>query len=128
MMRQARWFGMFGLALFIVCAVWFTTAPAQRDNGSPLDQAKQLYQDGNFKDAYDAMRKLTLASDTPSSDFSAVVDTAIACLQQLNRTNEIDEFREAAVAAHPDDWRLLMAVAQSYINIDHHGFMIAGQF
>ena len=127
-MRHTHLFGTFGLALFIVGALWFTTAPAQRDDEPTVENAKQLYQDGNFREAYERFRKLALAEDTPSSELSTVVHTAIACLQHLNGTNEIDEFREAAVAARPGDWRLLMAVAQSYIEVDHHGFMIAGQF
>ena len=43
-------------------------------------------------------------------------------------SDEIDAFREEAVKAHADDWRLLAAVAQSYINVEHYGYMIGGEF
>ncbi|HEX2477033.1 MAG TPA: alpha-2-macroglobulin, partial [Lacipirellulaceae bacterium] len=116
------------LALVLGNVVWLLTSAAQPDNRSPLQQAVQLHTEGNHNESYEALRKLALDKSTPSTDLSTVVQTAIACLQQLNRVHEIDEFREAAVAAHPADWRLLMAVAQSYLEVDHHGFMIAGQF
>ncbi len=41
---------------------------------------------------------------------------------------EIDRFRESVIAAHAGNWRLLRAAAQSYVDFDHHGFMIAGEF
>ncbi|HEY3392497.1 MAG TPA: MG2 domain-containing protein, partial [Lacipirellulaceae bacterium] len=127
-MRQIRYMAAFSLA-FVIGALFSATAPAaQRTDRSPLEQALRLHRDGNFKEAYEALRKLAIDDATPSTEFSTVIQTAISCLQQLNRVNEIDEFREAAVAAHPNDWRLLMAVAQSYIEVDHQGFMIAGRF
>src|SRR4029079_16202415 len=46
----------------------------------------------------------------------------------LNRSDEIDEFREKAVAAHKKDWLLLMAGAHSYLTVDHYGYIIAGEF
>ena len=128
MMRHDRWIALFGIALFLGLAVWLTSAIAQRDEPVPLPTAMQLYKDGNYNEAYDALRGLALKQDTASSDLSTIVQTAISCLQQLNRAHEIDEFREAAVDVHSDDWRLLMAVAQSYIEVDHHGFMIGGEF
>jgi uncharacterized protein YfaS (alpha-2-macroglobulin family)/tetratricopeptide (TPR) repeat protein len=128
MMRHNRRLCTFGLALLLGLAWWFTTAIAQREQSSPLPTAMQLYKDGNYREAYEALRKLALDGDTTSTDLSTILQTAISCLQQLNRSDEIDEFREAAVAAHPDDWRLLMAVAQSYINVDHYGFVIGGEF
>jgi uncharacterized protein YfaS (alpha-2-macroglobulin family) len=49
-------------------------------------------------------------------------------LQQLGRVDEIDAFRDQAFAAHPEDWRLLSALAQSYMNVEHYGYMIGGEF
>ena len=55
-------------------------------------------------------------------------DAAIACLQQLNRVDEIDEFREKASKPTRTIGGCLAAVAQSYLNVEHYGFMIAGEF
>ncbi len=127
-MRHDRWIALFGMALLLSSSLWFTSAIAQRDESVPLPTAMQLYNDGNYNEAYEALRKLALEARHRSADLSTIVQTAISCLQQLNRVDEIDEFREAAVDAHSDDWRLLMAVAQSYLDVDHHGFMIGGEF
>ncbi|MEX0642407.1 MAG: MG2 domain-containing protein, partial [Pirellulales bacterium] len=114
------------VALAFIC--WTFRAVAQDQSPPELAALMKTYNDGNFKDAYDGLRNLALAKETPSADLSRIIDTAISCLQRLNRVDEIDEFREATVTAHPNDWRLLMAVAQSYLGVDHHGFLIAGEF
>jgi uncharacterized protein YfaS (alpha-2-macroglobulin family) len=128
MMGRIRPMIAFSLALALGNSLWLLTRAAQPDNRSTLRQALQLHAEGNHNEAYEALRELALDKSTPSTDLSTVVQKSIGCLQQLNRVNEIDEFREAAVTAHPADWRLLMAVAQSYLDVDHHGLMIAGQF
>lgn len=118
----------FGIAVIIGLGFWFSGSAAQRGGRETLEHAMQLYKDGNFNEALAALRERALAADTPSEEFSTIVQTTVAALQQLNRVDEIDAFREQVVAAHPEDWRLLMAVAQSYIEVDHHGFMIGGEF
>jgi uncharacterized protein YfaS (alpha-2-macroglobulin family) len=95
---------------------------------STVDDLIQLHTDGNFKEAYDGLRDYVLDVESPSTELPRALNIAIACLQQLNRSNEIDNFREAAAQAHDDDWRLLSSVAQSYLSVEHYGFMIAGEF
>src|SRR5262249_23699518 len=47
----------------------------------------------------------------------------------LGRVDEVDAFREAVVAAHQGNWRLLQAAAASYLNDPQHdGFIVAGKF
>lgn len=127
-MRHVRQLIPFGLAMIIGLGFWFSGTAAQRGGPATLEHAMQLYNDGNFNYALSALRVRALAADTPSTEFSTIVQTTVACLQQLNRVDEIDPFREQAAVAHPNDWRLLMAVAQSYVDVDHHGFMIGGEF
>jgi len=100
----------------------------EKSEKASLDALIQLHTDGNFKEAYDGLRRVLLDEELPSTDLPRALNTAIACLQQLNRVDEIDDFREAAIDAHTDDWRLLTAVAQSYLNVEHYGFIIAGEF
>jgi alpha-2-macroglobulin len=128
MMRHARWIDRVGVTLLLGSLAWCTAAIAQREEVQSLATTMQLYKDGNYGEAYDALRKIALDDDSDSADLSTIIQTAISCLQRLNRVNEIDEFREGAVDAHADDWRLLMAVAQSYIEVEHHGFLIGGEF
>src|SRR5229473_3000149 len=81
-MRGKRRLGALGLALACFAAVsWFATAsqPPRPDRDSLL----KTYKAGNFKDAYEGLRKLTL---DPRHDPIKVCDdlnTAIQCLRQL---------------------------------------------
>ncbi|MBU1599189.1 alpha-2-macroglobulin, partial [bacterium] len=91
----------------------------------------KLYNEGNYKDAYEGFRRLSLnPQDTPqeAQEVSNDLNMAIACLNQLNRLEEIDEFREMVIGIHKDNWRLLYAAAQSYFNGSHYGYIIAGKF
>jgi uncharacterized protein YfaS (alpha-2-macroglobulin family) len=94
-----------------------------------LDQLLKLQTEGNQKEAYEGLRRFVLEKkDVPSAELVKAFNAAMICLPALNRTDEIDEFREKVVAAHKNDWRVLAAVAQSYLTFDHYGFMIAGEF
>ena len=93
-----------------------------------LDSLLKLQKEGNYKDAYDGLRKFVFAKESASRDLPKAYDAAITCLRQLNRVDEIDAFREQAVKTHPTDWRLLSAVGQSYLAVEHYGYMIGGEF
>jgi uncharacterized protein YfaS (alpha-2-macroglobulin family) len=110
-----------GLAAISLCAFAASEPPS-------FEQSMKLFRDGNYKEAYDGLSRFVLDKDAPLSELPQALDTAIASLQQLARVDEIDAFREQAYAAHPEDWRLLSAVAQSYMNVEHYGFMIGGEF
>ena len=83
-----------------------------------LEQLLKLQADGNQKDAYDGLRRFVLEKKTPRPPICRARSTrrSTAC-QQLNRVDEIDEFREKAVAAHKKDWQLLAAVAQVVLDV-----------
>jgi alpha-2-macroglobulin len=101
---------------------------AEVDRPGMRKRAGKHMTDGNWKDAYNLFSKLSLdiASDARlvTQDFS----NALHCLGRLNRINEVDEFREKVVALHKDNWRMLRAVATSYNNIQHYGYMVAGKY
>ncbi len=100
----------------------------ERSDPPSMERLMQMHKDGNYKEAYEGLRRFMLSEDADSNELPPALDTAINCLQQLNRADEIDAFREQAVAEHPDDWRLLAAVAQSYLEVEHFGYLIAGEF
>ncbi len=102
---------------------------ASAENSSPqLTPLLKLQADGNHKEAYEGLQAFVLGKDAGPADLARAFGAAIECLQQLNRVDEIDEFREKAVAAHPGAWQLLAAVAESYLNVPHYGYMIGGKF
>src|SRR3954464_11069338 len=99
------------LTLALAASAVAVTSKTSVDNRVPtLDQLLKLQADGNQKDAYDGLRSFVLEKkDVSSADLVKAFNAAMICLPALNRTDEIDEFREKAVAAHKNDWLLLMA-------------------
>jgi alpha-2-macroglobulin len=113
----------------IAIAIALTPTNAHAENApASLASLLKMQQDGNFKTAYDGLRSLVLSNDAAETELPKAFDAAIECLRQLNRVDEIDAFREEAVKAHTDNWRLLAAVAQSNLNVEHYGYMIGGEF
>jgi len=97
-------------------------------NQARRDQFHKAFRDGNYKDAYEGFRKLALDPGDDPLKVGEDLEMATQCLQRLNRVDEIDEFREAVIALHGKNWRLLWAAARNYMSVDHQGFMIAGEF
>jgi uncharacterized protein YfaS (alpha-2-macroglobulin family) len=102
---------------------WSADQPGDRE------RADKLFTQGNYKDAYALCRALALDPKTEPDRVGADLGRAIECLVKLGRVDEVDTFREAVVAVHPANWRLLQAVAESYFNDPHHvGSIVAGKF
>ncbi|MBU4273582.1 MAG: alpha-2-macroglobulin [Planctomycetes bacterium] len=104
-----------------------SAAPAP-DQQEQRHQMHNNFRQGNFKDAYDGFRKLVLDPKDAPRQVGGDLDMAVQCLQRLNRVDEIDALLEDAVKAHKDNWRLLYGAATRYMNIPHHGFIVAGEF
>src|ERR1700722_788613 len=94
----------------------------------PRGQAQKDFQAGNFRDAFEQFRKLALDPKDDPGSAPGDLKTAIEGLQRLGREEEIDAFREAVIGAHQKNWRLLQAAADSFIQGNHYGFLIGGQF
>ena len=109
----------------IIAAAALSQPPA-----TPEIRAKgqKLMSEGNFKDAYDNLRKLCLDPKNDPGQAPNDLNQAVQCLNNLGRVQEIDELLEATIAAHQGNWRLLHAAAQNYINSQHQGFMVAGKY
>ena len=120
----------FTLAIVTAASIVVLQPRASAESKVPtLESLLKLHADGNHRDAYDGLSRYILEQkDATPSDVVKAFQAATNCLQQLNRTDELDAFREKVVQAHKSDWQVLAAVADSYLTIDHHGFMIAGEF
>ena len=117
-----------GLMLCTVLAIGVAIG-GRADKPGDRDRADKLFSDGNYKDAYEAYRTLALDPKTEPDRVGADLARAIQCLVQLGRVDEVDAFREAVVAVHRANLRLLQAAAESYLNDRAHaGFLIAGKF
>src|SRR5436190_22125815 len=113
--------------MLIIGSVWLSAAD-QPVSQAQRDEFQKAFAGGNYKVAYEGFRKLALDPKDDPARVAGDLQTAISGLQQLGRIDEIDEFREAVVEVHKGNWRLLDAAAQSYMGIDHQGFIVAGKF
>jgi hypothetical protein len=95
---------------------------------SGREAAMKAMQAGNFKDAYEAFRKLALDPKEDALQVGSDLEHAVACLQNLGRTDEVDDFREQVVGVHKNNWRLLQTAARSYALTEHYGIIVAGKF
>jgi uncharacterized protein YfaS (alpha-2-macroglobulin family) len=89
---------------------------------------QRLFDQGNFKDAYERFHTLTADPQDEPRMVSNDLNMALQCLQRLNHLDQIDALLEETVKIHANNWRLLDTVAQHYANADHCGFIIAGKF
>ncbi|MCG8449057.1 MAG: alpha-2-macroglobulin, partial [Pirellulales bacterium] len=95
---------------------------------SSWKSADKLYNDGNYREALRAYRKLLKSETASSTELISGYQRAQQCIQQLNQLAELDEFRESVVERHAQNWRVLATVAQSYLHMPHYGYQIAGEF
>lgn len=129
--KQRLGWPLLGAALFLSGGMFMAAAKGAEPQGtgaSLRQQARQAMEQGNFKDAYEQFRKLALDPEDDPSQVGNDLQAATLCLQRLNRTNEIDDFREAVIAVHKANWRLLWAAARNYMQVPHQGFLIGGKF
>jgi hypothetical protein len=119
------------IVAFAVCivglSVWRLTAGGptiteQRSN------ATKAYNDGNYKAAYEGLRKLALDPKNDPALVGKDLELAIHSLTNLGRNEEVDAFREAVIKAHEKNWRLLATAAKTYASGEHFGFIVAGEF
>ena len=115
--------------LLTMGGVYLAAFAAQTDAGQRRASALSALQKGNWKDAYEGGFGI-LATD-PDDDAMLVSDdltNGIQCLQNLGRSDEVDEFREKTIATHATNWRLLATAAKTYVNGESYGFIVAGKF
>lgn len=101
---------------------------AQDGGAAPRAQAQKQMKAGNWKDAYEAFRKLALDPQDAPLLVDDDLQNGMQCLNRLGRIKEADAFIETVVAAHGQNWRLLVAAALAYQRADHSGAMVSGAF
>jgi uncharacterized protein YfaS (alpha-2-macroglobulin family) len=93
------------------------------------EKLEELFRQGNFKDSFDGYRALGLDPKDDPRRVGKDLNSAIQCLVQLGRGDEIDSFREQVIELHKTNWRLIQSAALSYLNDPfHYGFIVAGKF
>jgi len=126
---RTRFLGLCAILLTLGGVYLAAVAAGEPDAAQRRASAITARDKGNWKDAYDEGFAV-LATD-PQDDPKLVSDdltNGIQCLQQLGRSDDIDDFREKAIAAHANNWRLLDAAAKTYVQGESYGFIVAGKF
>jgi hypothetical protein len=117
--------------IFLIAAILLMAASAGAEDAALLQirrQAQKAYSNGNWKDAFNLYRKLSLEMQNDPKRVGKDFTQAWQCLRQLNRLNELDAFRENVIQRHADNWRLLLDTARSYSQNTHWGYILAGEF
>jgi uncharacterized protein YfaS (alpha-2-macroglobulin family)/tetratricopeptide (TPR) repeat protein len=115
------------LAVLVLGGYWLL-AQGSPDNQKQRDFWTKTFQAGNFKDAYEGLKKMCLDPKNDPHQVGHDLHLAVQALQRLGRIDEADEFREAVIKVHDKNWRLLAAAAQSYVQTEHFGYIVAGKF
>ncbi len=120
-----------GVVLFTAVLLLAVVARFLAADPSPADARKQAdaaFKAGNYRDAWERYRKLALNRDDDPKLVGHDLGRGVETLQRLAREDEVDAFREAVIAAHAGNWRLLQAAADSLARDQHFGQMIGGEF
>ena len=107
--------------LFLILLTGFC-ASAHADRASdPYEglraRAQHEYNQGNWKDAFDLYEQFIYEPDADEVSAAREFTSALSCLVNLNRDHETDDVREKMAEAHAGSWRVLHAVAESYVNL-----------
>jgi alpha-2-macroglobulin len=114
---------------FLVVLAAATCLPAADDPFADLRKnAEKVMRDGNFKDALEIYQKMALDKDDTPKLVGEDMQMAVSCLQNLDRISEMDSFAEKTINIHSNNWNFLYSAAQTYVNAEHNGAIIAGTF
>lgn len=116
-----------GLALAASLAI-FATAQQPKEASKLREQAIQLKQQGNFKDALAILRKLLVDRNVPGAEATQDLATAVECLQQLGLHGQLDELLAETLAERSGDWRVLSAAGKHLAQAPHYGIIADQKF
>ncbi|MEZ6055069.1 MAG: MG2 domain-containing protein, partial [Planctomycetaceae bacterium] len=114
-------------ALFAFSGLYLLTA-AEPSGGAQRSVAEKLFKEGNWRDAHAIYSKLALDENASGASLASDFENGVTCLRNLQQQQQEDTFREAVIAAHPQDWQLLSKGADTLQNGVHYGFIVAGKF
>jgi uncharacterized protein YfaS (alpha-2-macroglobulin family) len=133
LMTRNRLLGVVAVVLacslpLMLCAQDTQPAAGRAAPAASPEKARKEMQSGNYKDAYEAFSPLALDTAADPKKVGEYMTSAVQCLHALNRSDEVDAFREKVIALHAANWRLLWAAAQTYNTDQHNGYIVAGKY
>jgi len=113
------------LAAWTAASTVFSAAPPIADTRAAM--SKQ-FQAGNYKVAFEGYEKLVLDPKNDPAQLGQDLTMALQCLAALGRVDEQDDLREKVIGVQKAQWRALWAVAETYANTEHYGYIVAGKY
>ncbi|MEJ2419878.1 MAG: hypothetical protein P8Y45_23735 [Exilibacterium sp.] len=106
-------------SVFVVLSVLFSTfnllffsvAGIANDLQSERGQAAQYYEAGHYREAFTVYERLLTQPGYGGEKAAVDLSAAVNCLHQLNAVKAFDDFIEAVIQQHDEDWRVLKAAA-----------------
>ncbi len=119
-----------GLAVLIGISAFLAALGLAESADPPVtrDELQKTFKAGNFKDAYEGLRRLALDPQDDPRLVGEDLKLAVQALRNLGRVAEVDDFREEVIKVHEKNWRLLDAAAESIFTVENHGYIVAGKF
>jgi len=116
--------------LLILLALLVFTLPVfgQSSDQKERDAAAKLYNDGNYKEAFEAYRNLVLSKESNLEPLYNDLSMANSALSSAGNQGDMDELLEAVLRARPGQWKVNQAVGYAYSFIPHNGTIVAGKF
>ncbi|MEZ6107826.1 MAG: MG2 domain-containing protein [Pirellulaceae bacterium] len=127
-MSHVKLMWVFALAFSTLFGWAMSPQTARADDPALRAEANKLFNDGNFREAYDQFRKLCEDPRTDGRLVAEDLQRAFNCLQRLGETEKLDELIETTVEAHAGSWRLLVAAGNLYRYTEHYGYIIGNEF
>ncbi len=120
------------LLMFIgLGATVFCGAVISMQDGEPaerMQRAKQLSDQGNWQQAAEVYAKLVAEKEIDSKILSEALTQLVTCQVRLNQVEKLDTTLREAIAAHPNDWRILETAARLLTTTQHHGTIADQRF
>jgi alpha-2-macroglobulin len=125
-MNMARWLLWLSAGSLVVSACLLPAAESTPQERRTM--ARQQFDQGNVKDAFDAWRPLLVAAETPARQVAEDLPLAVQSLLRLGRLDEIDPLLEEMAKVHAKQSRVLSAVGQQFRDTQHYGQIVAGEW
>ena len=114
----------------LVAHSFFAKPVVMQDHASQRQKAAKLLSDNNHAEALAIYTQLATDPTNTAGALSDDFRSAMQGLNSLNRVAEFDQLMEDSIAAHPQNWRLLLTIAQvvQQHEVTNDGYIVGGTF
>ena len=122
---------LLGMATAVAVVVWVVAVGRAIETGdteNAMTQAQQLMKDSNFAEAARLLRATSRNADASEAQVVQSLKSLQLCQQQLGLFASLDDDLSAAIAAHPNSFRILATAANQIQTAQHWGTVADQKF